>query len=66
MRLAYVAIVRIKLQSKDKPLATGGTAQSQGASMNDTLKHPDGSENRPSLCLPKKIRDKDMHGENFQ
>lgn len=58
--------VRFKLQSKQKPLSTGGIPQSQGASIHDALKHSDGSEHRLSLCLSKKIRDKDMQKKNFQ
>lgn len=61
----FQARVRFKLQSKQKPLATGGIAQSQRASINDALKYPGGSEHRSSLCLSKKISDKDMQKTMF-
>lgn len=61
----FQARVRFKLLSKQKPLATGGIAQSQRASINDAVKNPGGSEHRWSLCLSKKISDKDMQKKMF-
>lgn len=61
----FQARVRFKLQSKQKPLATGGIAQSQRASSNNALKYPGGSEHRSSLCLSKKISNKDKQKTMF-
>lgn len=68
MKPARVLIQRCKpdkLQLKQNPLAIVGITQSQGASINDALKHPDVSEHRSSLCLSKRITEKVMQKENF-